>query len=353
MSDSILLQIGGQRIQNFLRYTIEADIYTADDAFSLELANPEIVVKNGQRCELYVNGVLELTGIVDKRQPGYSKAGVSLQIEGRDLGGLLVDSYCEEFIDVRGMTLKALAERLIRKVPFIKRKDIIYQENIRGNLKKKKGRSAALAMMDSAQNFVKIEPGQSIFEVLKTYAMSRGMMFFSLPDGTFVFGKPKDGGEPLFCLITRKKDTGQNNVLEGKLVDDISKRYSKITVVGQQQGTDGMGATEINTLSPPVIDSTFPFYKPYVATDQNDSRSPKLHAQMLMERMKYEGFRLEYKVPGHSQGGINWRINEMCRVTDEVLGLDGDYLIYGRTFELSKEQGVITTLKLGLPGMVQ
>ena len=42
----------------------------------------------------------------------------------------------------------------------------------------------------------------------------------------------------------------------------------------------------------------------------------------------------------------------MCRVTDEALDLDNDYLIYGRTFEMSKE-GAYTIVRLGLPGMVQ
>jgi len=149
----------------------------------------------------------------------------------------------------------------------------------------------------------------------------------------------------------RKSDPRENNALEGTLVEDVSKRYSKIVVVGQQQGMDDFDAGAINTMAT-VSDSTFPFYKPYVVTDQNDSRSPKLHAQMLLEKMKYEGFRLEYRVPGHSQGGVNWRINEMCRVTDEVLELEGDYLIFGRTFELTKD-GAFTTLLLGLPGMVQ
>lgn len=40
------------------------------------------------------------------------------------------------------------------------------------------------------------------------------------------------------------------------------------------------------------------------------------------------------------------------RLTDEVFGLDDDYLIYGRTFELTKD-GAFTALILGLPGMVQ
>lgn len=180
------------------------------------------------------------------------------------------------------------------------------------------------------------------------------MMFFYVPDGRhgkFVFGKPRNGGKPLYYLYTRKSDPGGNNVLEGKRVRDISRRYSKISVIGQQQGMDDFGADEINA-EDVVTDPEFPFDKPYVATDNNDAQSPRLRAQMMMERMKFDGFQLEYRVAGHSQNGRNYRINEMCRVIDEHFGIEGDYLIYGRTFELSG-QGTFTTLKLSVPGVVQ
>lgn len=351
MRDKVELLVDKQKIENFLSYTIEADIYTADDAFSLDLANPEIEIKTGQRCELWVNNTRELTGIIDRISKSYDKQGVKLKVEGRDLMGLLVDSYCEEFFTCEGMTVKALAERLIKTVPFIQRSDIVYQENIRGNLKKKKGRSGAVSILDTAHTFTQIEPGQTIFEVLKTYAGSRGMMFFAMPDGTFVFGKPKDAGEAEFFFTTKKSDPKENNVLEGSLEDNISRRYRKVSVIGQQQGTDSTSASAVNTKAS-VTDSTFPFYKPYVATDNNDARSPKLRAQMIMEKQKYEGWHLTYKVPFHSQNGRNYAINALCHVTDEVLGLDGDYLIYGRTMERSK-QGSYTTVKIGFPGAIQ
>ncbi len=360
MADKVTLRIDKREIDAFLSYSIDADLYTADDAFKLEIADPGTPIADGARCELWINGRRELTGIVDRITESYSKQGSSLILEGRDLCGLLVDSCCEEFVGVQGMTLKTLAERLIRTVPFIQRKDIIYQETVRGNLKKKKGGGGSLAVLglvDTAQNFTQIEPGQTIFEVLKIYAASRGMMFFAMPDGTFVFGKPKEGGEPTFHLVAKKRATSpENNAMEGTRTRDISRRFSKIIVVGQQQGTDIMGtgadgAAQINTLAV-VPDPTFPFYKPYVATDNNDERSPKLHGQMLLEQMKHDGFRLEYRVSGHSQNGTNWAINKICRVTDERFGIDGDYLIYGRAFEMSKDSGVTTRLTLGYPGMV-
>lgn len=360
MQDKVLLQIGGQKIENFFSYSIEADIYTADHAFNLELAKPETKIGAGKLCELFVNGETELTGIIDKVTQGYDKSGVKLKVEGRDLCGLIVDSYCEEFIDVQGMTVKALAQRLLKNVTYVNRKHIDYQDNLRGNLKRKKGKSSPLALVDQAQTFSKIEPGQTIFEALKTFAMSRGMMFFAMPDGTLVFGKPLSGGQPSYHLITKKNDPQGNNILEATFLQDISKRYSKIKIVGQQQGTDSLtnqdgatGAAAVNTMAI-VTDPSFPegLKKPYVAVNNNDSRSPKLQAQMLVEKMKFEGFQLQYKVRGHSQNGANYGINKMCHVTDEVLGLDENYLIYGRTFEKSK-QGVFTTLKVGLPGVVQ
>ena len=354
--DNVTLQIAGQRIERFESYTVEADLYTADDAFSMELAAPEIEIKRGQRCELYVNDTLELTGILDKRSRKYGKGGsLVIRTEGRDLMGLLVDSYCEEFVTVQGKKLSELAAMLLKTVPFINRKQIQYQENIVGKLKGKKKAvdTPLVGYLDTPQKISQIEPGMTVFEVLRTYAASRGLMFYALPDGTLVFGRPKAKGEPMFTLTCTKSGIG-NNVEEGEEIDDISKRYSKITVLGQQQGQEdfGMDATKITTKGV-VEDKDFPFYKPFVTRDNNDSQSPALHARFLLEEQRHQGYQLHYKVQGHSQNGKNWQINELCQVHDEVLGIDGVYLIYGRTFERSRTDGTTTRLKLGPPGLVQ
>lgn len=283
MRDKVELRIGALRIDGFLSYRIEADLYTAADSFYLELANPETPIATGRQCELYINGTRELTGVVDKVMPSYDKTGVRLSVEGRDFGGLLVDSYCEEFITVQGMTLSGLAERLLKNVPFINRKAITYQEDIRGNLKRKKGKKGGtsfLGILDagSPQSFAHIQPGQTIFEVLKTFAMSRGMMFFAMPDGSFVFGKPKDGGEPRFFLTTSRKHPQGNNVLHAVMTDDISRRYSKIIVAGQQQGTDSTEASAVNTkatVTDPTSPSTSPTWPRTTTTPAPRSCTPK------------------------------------------------------------------------------
>lgn len=357
MSDSIALHIDGKRIENFLSYKVEADIYTAADAFSMELANPETMIKTGQHCELHVNEQLELTGITDRRTRTYDKGGLKLNIEGRDLAGLLVDSYCETFPTVQGKKLQELAEQLLKDIPFIKRSDIIYQDEaaqLKGKLKGKKRTvdNPMAGFVDTPQKLAHIEPGMTVFEVLKIYASSRGLMFWAMPDGKLVFGRPRAKGEPQFSIIMSRN--GANNTATSvEEIDDIAKRYSRVTVIGQQQGQDdfGMSASSIHTKAT-AEDSEFPFRKPYVTKDNNDAQSPKLRSRFILEHQRHEGYKLSYTMPGHSQNRRNWQINELCRVKDEILGIDGVYLIYARTFELSKTGGKTTTVKLGTPGLI-
>lgn len=354
MNDIIVLQIAGKRIENFLSYEVEADLYQAADKFTLELAHPGTEITAGMRCELFVNDQLELTGIIDSTRKGWSKQGRTLTIEGRDLMGLVVDSYVEDFITVQGQTVKQLAERFLKPIKFINRKAIQYQENVVGKLKGKKqtANSPLAAFLDTPQKLSQTEPGQTVFEVLSIYAASRGLLFFSMPDGTFVFGRPKAKGQPLYTIINRADGQG-NNVTSGAETNDISRRYSKITVVSQVQGQDdfSLDTTKIN-VKKSTEDKTFPFHKPFVTRLNNDSQTPALHARMLMEKQRHDGYQLSYTAPGHSQGGINFRINELAQVKDQMLDVDGLFLVYARTFKRSKQDGTTTELKLGPPGLV-
>ena len=354
MDDKVYLQIGGKRIENFLSYDVEADLYQAADEFTLELANPGTAISAGMRCELYVNDQLELTGIIDAPRKGWSKQGRTLVVGGRDLLGTVVDSYVEQFITVQGKTVKQLAEQFLATVPFINRKQIIYQENVVGKLKGKKKTidNPLTGFLDTPQKLSQTEPGMTVFEVLSIYAASRGLMFFGLPAGTLVFGRPKAKGKPLYTIINTLSGAG-NNVTSGDEVDDISRRYSKITVVSQVQGhdEDGMDTSKLDVRAS-VTDDSFPFYKPFVTRLNNDSQSPKLHARMLLEKQRHDGFQLTYTAPGHSQAGVNFTINELVQVKDEMLERDGIYLVYNRKFKRSKQAGTTTELRLGPPGLV-
>ncbi len=350
-SDVVYLLVTGKRIQNFKSYAADADLYAAGDAFTFELARPETTIKPGMQAELYINDRLELTGIIDRYNPRYDKEGRRLIVTGRDLMGWCVDAHATKFVTVQNYTLKSLAETLLANAPFIDIKNIQYQENVKGRIKSK-GPRTQVGIFDMETALSQIEPGMSIFEILSGYAKSKGLLFYAMPDGTFVFGKPKEKGAPAFSLVRRKSGAG-NNILEGELDDDISKRYSQVTVVGQQQGTDPLSASLIN-VEATVTDPDFPFFKPFVLKDEYGGNQPKLQARMALEKMRHDGFKLQYVVQGHSQQNKNWSINELCQVTDEDddFNVNDVYLIYGRTFEKSRDRGTLTKLRLGLPGLI-
>lgn len=369
MSDRIYLEFSAdgkvwKRVEHFLNYSIETDLYVADHAFSIEVANPEVEIPKGSQCRLYVNDQLELTGIVDRRLRRCDKKGRKQVIDGRDLMGILVDAYVEDFVTIQGKTLGQLAEFLIGPntktgrpaLPFINRKLVTGQTGLTGKLdtRRRRGTASFLALFDTPEPMRQTAAGMTVFQTLQTYALASGVMFYGLPDGSFVFDRPVTGGVSDYDIVFNPKGEG-NNALSAEVDENISKGYSKVTVVGQVQGNDldGGDATKTTVKSKPVYDSSFPFYKPFVQCSSHDSQTPDQHARLIMERMRHESQRFCYEMPRHSQGGKNFNLNRLVRLRDDVHGISGTYLITGRTYKLSKEDGPTTTLKLSLPGIVE
>lgn len=348
MSDVLELRISGRRLDRFVSYRVDADLYEAADAFRLELADPGFEINAGERCELRVNGELELTGLIDRVEETGDKSGNTLTVEGRDLMGLLVDSCVEEYPDLQSVTLKTLAEQLLKNIPYVNRRAIVYQAGIAGA----SAAQTTAAAFDAPQANAHLDATRTVFDVLRDFAAARGAMFFALPDGTLVFGRPKAAGSADYQLLRRRDGRG-NTILSGGRTRDLSQRYSHITVLGQQQGSDTLTAGQINT-SATVVDDGVPFRKPLVVQNDNDGESPERHARLLLDKQRARALQFSYRAVGHSQAGRNWSINRLCHVRDEALRpvADGVYLITGRTFELSKEAGRVTELRLGLPGVI-
>lgn len=338
MSDKIELRIGDYIYRRFKNYQVDSDIYEAADAFQFELCpDSNFSPRAGMKCEFFVNGELELTGIIDKATRGYDSRGRVISISGRDTMSLIVDSYVETYATNQNTSLKKVAEKLLKKVPFIK--SIEYD--------------TGAEKRDATKPFIQTEPGQKIFDVLRDVAASRGLMFYSKPNGGLVFRKPRGrSGQTLFAIRVNKSE--QNNiVIKATLSEDISQRYSRYTVLTQEQGEDEE-PPQINAIAT-VEDDQFPFrdtlYKPFVEAVSDDAGSPKKLAQLRMEHARMISNTLSYTVKGHSQNIRNWAIDELVRVDDYELDVHADMLIYGRTFS-GAENGQITELKLGVPGLV-
>ncbi|MBI5234729.1 MAG: hypothetical protein HY886_00560 [Deltaproteobacteria bacterium] len=350
MRDSVALVIGDRSYSNFISYEVDSNVLIPADAFSCRISRTDAGIKAGERFALVVNNGLEMTGVIDKVKSSYTKGSGETTIEGRDLMGLMVDSSVEEYKTVAAVTLKDLAKRLLKSIPYLDKSAVVYaSEKADTGVKAKKLAKAESTGFDAAMNQSQFEPGITVFEALSDYSQRHGLIMWMAPDGALVFGelKGKDA-PPEFSFYTYKgSERARNNVISADLTDDLSKRYSRVTVVGQVQGTDQMKAGD-QTIIKTAPDKGFPFRKPLVMQTQVVNEKGAEHqAGWELKKRAVEGWRLEIVVAGHSQAGANYKANSVCHIKDEALELDGTYLILGRKFTLDRNDGPRTHLTIG------
>lgn len=333
MSDKIILKIDGKEFKEFLSYNVSSDLYDAADQFTFDLIPGSFIPEEGMKCQMFVNNELELTGFIDAVRMGYDANGRHLTISGRDTLGVIVDSYCEEFVTIQNTTVFAVAKRLLTKYPFI----TSYQFD------------PVAEKRDASKPFIQIEPGQRIFDVLADIAASRGLCFYSNAKGGLVFRKPQGKGRVHYKLFN-DEEQHNDSIISGELIKDMTGRYSKYTVLSQEQGSDD--SIEINSIHT-LTDSPFPgnLYKPYVESISDDKGSCKKRAQYLLEQSRSHSKLVQYTVYGHSQGQYNWAIDELVRVDDDTLRIHEEMLVYSRIFSLNRDEQ-ITELRLGKPGLI-
>jgi prophage tail gpP-like protein len=326
--DEIELRVEGFRITRFIRYSVVSDLFSPEGSFDFEFSN-SYTIKAGAKAEIFVNGRLEFTGLIDRVSKTTSKSGSTRSASGRSIFSVLVDSSVTDFRSAVPNTLPELAARLVKDLPFISKKDFEFRS---GSDKVKVRRS-----------HLELTPGDSVFEVLKRAANSQGYIFYATADGVLVFDKPKKSGQPVFVIRGR---FGHIDYIDGTVTESIEGRHSEITIRGEYQNAAG----ETRYAKATVQAGVFPFFRPYVEGYNEENGSAKRTAELRRDAENAGAVNLEYIVAGHSQNGINWAINEFCRVEDESNEIAGSFLVISREFSLSKDQGRRAALTLQLGG---
>jgi prophage tail gpP-like protein len=322
-----------QTIRGFKSFSVDSDLYTAADEWEVAL-EPGVTVPRGAESILRIGGQTVLHGIVDRRAYAGSKNSLSYTISGRDLMGLVVDTRIEQGRTLKNKRLADVAELYLRDIPFVSRKTIEFGPGV--------------TSLDVPQEYVQVEPGMSVFDLLMGIAVGRGIHFYMRADGTVVFGTPAGSGRSQFTILNRE---GNSTVKEFSFVDDMSQEYSTVTVLGQRQSGADVAPANRNARGE-VQNDAVPFAKPFVLATQTDAQSPAEHARMLLEQQRAQSYQLSYTVSGVMQGSAVWTTDSLVDVRDDRLKIRGQRLIYGRRLQMSKTGGTTTQLRLGMPGVV-
>lgn len=330
MSDAVTLRVNGIEYGGWKEVEIVAGIERQARDFTLGVTRnwpgaTEIprVIRQGDLCEVFIGADKLLTGYVDATPIRYDGKSVSVGVKGRSKTADLVDCSA---IHKTGQWRNAKIERIAADLaaPF--------------NLEVIAEASTGAAIVEH-----QIQPGETVFECIDRLLTLRQMLSTDDAEGRVIFISAGSGGK-----AGTKLEYGKN-ILSADAALDYKDVFSNYTVKGQHAGTDNDYAEAASGATASASDTSICRHRPLLIKQDG-----QVSAQICVDRARFErshraakALETTYTVQGWRQAdGSLWLPNKLVRVTDPVIGFDGEMLIVEATWKLS-ESGTTTALRVG------
>ena len=295
--DRITIRVAGREHRDWTTYRIESHLITPADAWRVTLGIPAdripATVRPWADMEACLGQDVVLTGRIDRIEREVAKGSQSLTLSGRDGAAVLVDCSAPIFTR-RKVTLTEVVDLAVRPL----------------------GVAKVRVDVTNAREKVEIEPGMTAWDALGQACEANGCWAWFESDGTLVVGGPDYAAAPVATLVTRFDGKG-NNVLSLAVTEDVSGRYSEVTVLGQSHGTET--AEGKHDIQHRETDPDVPGYRPLilVAGDCDGATEAKRRAQKALMDSRLEGLTLTALVRGHrvSEGGKPWTPGQRVQTT--------------------------------------
>lgn len=335
----ITVVLGGYAWGNWTSYELESSFTTPADTWSVELANPPAaqldVLAPGAPVEILVGNEVVLSGQLDQRELRRSRGGTTLRLSGRDLAAPLVDSMPPQGKAWKRASLTDLAHAALLDVGLA---DWVEAD----------------AAADEQREVLKVEVGETWWNVLERLAKKARLMVWMTPDGTLKLGRPTYTGTPVAELT---HGTTGTNVLELSHTSDIVSRFSEVTVLGQCAGSDGVSGTRAAHLKGTAADdgvAALGLVRRLVLDDGEirSSAEALARAQWEVSSRQYQSERVEALVAGQGPTATTvWKPDTLVTLRDDLWGLTGTWWLEARRLTRSAE-GTRSLLTLRRPDLL-
>lgn len=313
LQPKVELEINGQMLSQMERLDLVCDLYKPSGSFSASIGL-DAQVEEASLVRIYLDGVPALVGLIDQIDESYDKGTHTRSISGRSLIGLVEDTFVTDF-GMPPSTIKAAAQKYLAKIPHVSRF----------------GMDLAPETSQAIVGRSMVDVGDTVFKVLSGLASSIGLVFWCAPDGRMTFGKVASSGTSTYRLDKTVILRGQRGRGNGKL-------HSRFILVSDNEDE---GHRRIEVANPMA-----PLEKPFVAAFNGHSSDIKKQAQEYIRQERIRALQLEYDVAGFSQGGTIWAVNRLVDLVDDVLCLEGTYLLHRCAFSFDRRSGSKTRLSL-------
>ena len=355
----------------FKSYAFDSEMGLVSSAFNLVLVNARTDIALGCGVQFLINGKIQFRGIIQRRRIVSSKARREVQLSGKDRASVLVEGYCNDYKDFNNESPIDIIDTLIGQTNFYtKPKGAAATSTdttgFNNNADITSRNTALLADVNNSDTMstrtdtttydaeftaladkkhYKIDIGDTVFDKVSALVKSSGFETLYQENGTLYIGdlNKKRFADTVVYSITNRKDGVGNNVLSSGLTEDVSGRYSTISISSQVE--DVWGDVHVNK-EVVATDSTLDDKKFFAQHINSDEGDPEKIAIMTREEQRIAGYQLEYEVKGHvADSGQVWSVNRYVNVYDEISEVYRHLVLYGRTFTFDA-RGPITVLRL-------
>ncbi len=294
-----------------------------------------LLVDVGNECTLAVDGTPLVTGYVDDIAREIDASAHAVSISGRDKTGDLVDCSAVYKTGIfYNFDLAYIAQALLK--PF--KIGLFINTDLGAQFRK-----------------VRIEPGESVFELLDRLARHRGVLLTTDGRGNLVITRAGVGlnTEDANLKLTRISEVLVlgNNILSMRIERSQRDRYSEYTVKGQIPLNDNITPVYNDRLKAVAKNETIARYRPLIIVAEQPDYIARFNLRAKWERNVREGrsTRITVTVQGWQHADGFWTPNRIVHLIAKPLGIEGgDLLIVSVTYTLD-ENGTRTEMSLTWP----
>ena len=311
--------------------------------------------------------IRSFTGIVTSiERRSDDSSGSTILISAMDLGWMLTSCHGKPLTQIKSKRFSDLLSLLID--PSWGFQGVVASNDL--NRRLKHGRQVIVQNFQPREGavlpYIQVEPGQSPFDLIQTYAAREGVLVNVSAKGELVFFQPHYDDQALYRAEYHKStdpDAEHNNLVgTPTLRETIDGLYSEVQcwstavlplkATGQQDAENPNEAFRHTTFTPST--NPLPFSRRHVFSD-SEAITDTLRtnrATWKQQMGQFQSWTYEVEIEGHSQGGAFFVSDTMITVIDTVNDIRGVYYVQSVRRSQTLSGGTRSKLTIRKPGLL-
>lgn len=364
-STKIILE-DGTELRDWSSYSIDSDFLTPTDGWSFTVGGLDLKkYKAAQklwpdyRVQIWVDGALQMTGIIDSVEwESSSSGGTICTVSGRDVLRSLCKANIWPGFNPQRMTASEMVEYILQSYYFEDNIPTLFHDNsanravigLKGAFNPKNRSALQKKLIENS----KAHSNEGAFEFIARTLSRIGLWIWATADGNIVISGPEYDQAPSYH-ITRKFGNYGTNWPHASYRHDRTSSPTGVEVSGKSahkewDKTANVYYEEDKDHGEAVIEPA------YMLNDEaNTTEQCKFFAKQELSKLKQSENVYTVTAMGHKDRGTGnvFAIDTIAAIDDEFLGIKENMYVFGRTFRKDANAGTTTELRCCPLGRIQ